>query len=487
MGKGIEGYQNAYKSSRLTSTPFGDVLVDTGKMAGLPFKDGSLQTVTISPTPFPLDELRRVAQIVRFTSDSEPKLDAKLLTLQDKLRTTDVPILTAATVGKTTMSRAHLSQASSYASLFIDEGKTTQIVDISQNLYQNEYERMETIAHSGQFIARNRLAQIAYKNASTLLRSKLHLDTVFQKTIRMLMSSLTHTPGKPISTFHYGVGNALCNELVENRITTTPVIHYVTDPHHIHPDYLTHKDVPFVYYFTFDEKTMKILIEKGVPPDHVFATGFPIHPLLAIPQTNDEIHERYQAAPKKKMVISVFSGGIGSNQNEMVDLASSLDFSKQQGIFYCGTNVDIQKKVISELSKRKVSVRYISNKSPHLFLEDKNEALVILGDRQDERLLSLSYEAINAAHVVCTKPSGDLGIEGLVAHKPIIALSSWGEHEEKIKKILQESGALVPLKNVKSISSLTLEKLGEIALKQQNPFAPDWKKRVSDALVEINR
>ena len=88
---------------------------------------------------------------------------------------------------------------------------------------------------------------------------------------------------------------------------------------------------------------------------------------------------------------------------------------------------------------------------------------------------------------MCTKPSGDLGLECLAAHKPVIALSSWGEHEEKIKKIMQNAGALVQVKNLKTLSHLTFRELEDNALTQINPFPQDWEKRIKDALDGITK
>ena len=420
--------------------------------------------------------------------------------MRERLDACAFPVLTASVVGHRgiddivmTLSRAHTAQARAYQAMLKRYGMSSEVGDVSTVLPYDHYDNIIAVGGGGQTVARNRILHALHETAAPLLRSVLHLEKDFRPTTDYFMESLKDRPGRPISSFHYAVGNAMIEYLVENKINSIPIIHYVNDPHHIHANYLIHKNQPFVFYFVFDAVTASMLKQKGVRKDHVFVTGFPLSDKLYVRPTVDEIKSQYSDELSNKMTVSVFTGGLGGNQDEIVRIAQGFNFQTQRGIFYCGTHGDLFERLKRQFERQKVKVRVVTSNSPSLALQDNDEVVIIVGQELDDELIALSYEAINEAHVVCTKPSGDIGIESLMAGKPIVPLARWGQHEGKIEEIMEDAGAIVAFKHPgQTVKKVEMKDLARTAfnicdrLEINPPFPDHWEKLAMDALKSIS-
>ena len=436
----------------------------------------------------------------------EPYLYRLVEAERETLKNSSLPILTAAEVGhakvdlKTTvLSRAHQTQALAFAQFHQDEGQLT-VVDVAKFLPARSNGRLEKTGRRGEKVARSAILGKAHELAAPVLRRILKLDGVFEKTVAYFMGGIAEDSQRPrpVITFHYGVGNAACEAVVKMGRTDIPIVHFVTDPFVVngpHPPYLEYGDKEFVYYFVFDDQTRQSFIKAGVDKKRVFAVGYPVAEALDTERTAEKQQE-YGHKPNKKLKVAVCTGGLGGQQHEIEKVASSLEFDNQQAVFYCGTHNDLAVKIQSLLEKRKVSVRIVDSKQEQdLTVQDRDEAIIIIGDCLDE-LIPLTYQLLNWAQIVCTKTSGDFGIESLIAGKLTVSLGEWGRHEKDIKTIIEASGGLINIKDLSGTGAVlsSLYKKGQLLaqvrrlwrnLDRKPPFNDNWKNSVNSALQAI--
>ncbi|MDH7476263.1 MAG: hypothetical protein QHH09_02205 [Microgenomates group bacterium] len=396
------------------------------------------------------------------------------------------------------LSRAHLSMPLAFAQLE-EKNSRLPVVDVGRYLLTDAWQKMSFVGEQGRRVARSLLLRKGHELMAPILRQGLPLEEYLRaETEAIIEAVISGVPAKPIVTFHYAVGNLAADFLSRNHRSDIPVIHYVTDPY-VHPNYLKYKNLPFVYYFTFDEATRVSLIKQGVPPERVFCTGFPLAKELEvnIDLANLETKKQeynYFLGGRKKLRVGVFTGGLGGNQEEILTIAKNLDYRFQQGVFYCGTNADLKEKLVRELKRKGIAYR-IHDVNESLTVKKDDQAVIIFGENLTS-LLPLSYQALNWSQVVCSKPSGDIGIESLMAGKLFVALANWGRHEARIREILEETGAVIPIKNLSKIGTELFDYhrhkdlVGQIErlltkLNQEPPFPYNWRERVKEALAKI--
>ncbi len=342
------------------------------------------------------------------------------------------PILTLSEAGmlgdenKLTASRAHISQPKP-----LEQALGLPVVDLGHILPKRDLRKFRILVERARNVARFPLLSMAREKTELISRRMVKVEPMLQRTVSFLMKELAKKSGRPIVTFHYSVGNSVIDYLQSYEKYDTPVIHYITDPH-VHPNYLKYKELPFVYYFTFDEGTKKELMKKGVPQERIRVTGFPINRELKVDHTKDELENRYKPEYGKKLNVAVFTGGLGGNQTEIIEVARNLDYRTQKAVFYCGTNRDLADG-LGEFFKNKALV--VNGKSRDVMRNNQKlyDAVIVVDDNLQD-LLPISYDILNWAHVVCTKPSGDISLEAMEAGKIVVPLRNLAEDHKKSRR-----------------------------------------------------
>ncbi len=417
------------------------------------------------------------------------------------------PILTASVLGNLdlddeiqTLSRAHWTMAYAMAQ-FMKSGSLT-VIDMANYLPRNDKKKLWFVGNSARRAARSPKLAWLREHTEFLSRRLLPLESILKDNVEYFMEELVKKKGRPITTFHYAIGNCVIDYLEKNNIHDIPVIHYITDPH-VHPTYLKHKDLSYVYYFTFDEGTRNELIANGVPSARIRVTGFPINKDLKVDYTNEEIEEKYKPKYGEKLNVAIFSGGLGGNQEEILQVAHGLDYRTQTGVYYCGTNHDLAMRVKEQFDEdnksriKQIKYKFISAKDSSFFQKENGlfDAVIVVGDSLDE-LVPVSYDIFNWAHVVASKPSGDVGLEALLSGKIFIPFRNLAEHEMKIRNIIQSMGAVFDIDDLSNIGIalrksyargelLQQAKKLQINLKNNPPFPRNWQQEVELAMAEI--
>lgn len=432
---------------------------------------------------------------------------------RDRLTQSRYPILTAAVVGDdtylygqpTTMSRAHLTMAKAVAQALGQPEEN--ICDVTRILPGRDYLKILNTTRTGQKVARSPLLCQGYQLATPFVRRMIPLNGTFDATCGFMLDgydiNVLRIRSEPFITLHYGVGNAMVAELERRGINNVPVVHFITDPY-VHDEYLRYKNHNNVYYFTFDKTTKAELVKNGVPETRVVTVGYPIANELDTKHNNQWYGENYKYQAGKKLRVAVLTGGIGGNQKEILEVANGLDYVNQQGVFYCGTNPDLAAKLATTLVKKGLNPRLVTTKQgiDNFSVNADDQAIIVLGERLDD-LTAISYKILNWAQIVCTKPSGDFGIESLLANKLVVAFANWGKHEANIRKIISSSLALVNVPDLNYIGDALHKKYQSnefsiqaqkvfASLKMLPPFVGDnssagWKDNLKEALLKIER
>ncbi len=417
---------------------------------------------------------------------------------REKLQLGPLVVLTAAEVGHPqidistlTLSRAHFTQAQAFA-----QAQGAEMVDVANFMPDGDHEKLEETGIKGQKVARSALLWKVHEWTAPALRRVLKLEKTFKKTAGFFAEGLASGEVRPIVAFHYGVGNAVIEALDKRKREDIPVVHYVSDPYHEngpHPPYLKHKDKKNVFYFVFDEETRQSFVNHGVPAERVFVTGFPFHPDLDL-ERGQEKQAGYRHEKGRKLKLAVCTGGLGGQQKEILQVADSLDFTRQQATFYCGTNYDLADKLAGLLTEKGIDVRII-NPGSGVDYNPGEEATIIVGENLAD-VVPLSYKALNDAQVVFTKTSGDFGIEAFAGGKLLVSLGEWGRHEKDIKRLTERYGGLIPIKDFRN-AGRTIQQLFEKdqlfaqvrdfweRLDNQPFFALDWKAKKDVCLKTI--
>jgi hypothetical protein len=381
------------------------------------------------------------------------------------------------------------------------------MIDAANFLPRDDFTRMKGVVQTGRILARSPHLVKARRTAEPILRRILPMEKYFNSTVSYFVDELldNEKPQKvrPLTTFHYAVGNTAIEELERRGRHDIPVIHYITDPH-VHPNFLKHREKSNVFYFTYDAGTRDELVEKGVPLERTFVIGYPTSYMLAADLSDSRTFDEYEPHPDRKLQVAVFTGGLGGNQEEINTIAQNLDYSHQKAIFYCGVNHDLADKLKSTLSKKGVDFAEMTPKNPnknrnrfqHL---TENKSAVIIHGRTLSDLLPLSYRVLRWGQVIATKPSGDIGIEApLMAGKPTVVLEPLGDHEAKIHNMIKSIGGEIEINDLRTIgdrlrTDYTQKYLLEQARRQRRnilsspPIPLNWQENAQRAYQEIER
>lgn len=378
--------------------------------------------------------------------------------IMDEISGSDFPILTASQIGldpdTLAASRAHDSLAVAFGRRLSGDGGYP-VADLGRILPEKDFRDMYGMVKSGRKLAGSRILSKARIAVEPVLRHVVDIERYFRDISPFFLGGL-EVKGRPITTFHYAVGNAVSAELIRRGRFDLPVIHFITDPY-VHETYFKYATEPFTYYFTFDEGTKAFLLKKGVKENKIFVAGYPVSPHLEDYDAASNSLDRYAYNPGDWLNVGVFTGGLGGNVGEILAVAGSLDYSHQKGIFYCGTNPEIADRLMRKLFKLGVDFIPVNDKLKPGQLEtilSSKQAVVVTGSTL-EAMRRLSYEALNLSDIVATKPSADVGMEAaLISGKPVILFDDLGPHEKKIREMIREVGGIYNFRSWDSLGTV---------------------------------
>ncbi len=429
-----------------------------------------------------------------YYADDEMSLS---LDAQDKAKmladTSKIPILTASEVGNSRydtrtspLSRAHATIAQSVAQVL--NGATDVYVDVLQYVNNRDFLKFEKLARRAKRVASSPRLHDVYNRYSPLIRRIVNPDKKVQPVVDYFAKSIaSRGDNTPVITTHYSVGNALLESL-KARGDGRSVVHYVTDPSHIHTQYLKHKDDPRTHYFVFDKATASALEDAGVDADKISVTGFSTHPDLSPAEA--------RSVADRKLRVGIFTGGVGTNRAEIETIVQNFNPENQQLVVYCGTHTDIMESSLGLVS-RNLRTKIVPAQN---FQESDigDEHIVFVVGTSLEGAVPASYKVLNWSDVVATKPSGDIAIEAVLSGHPVIPLSHWGVQEDVIDDMLHAYGATIDIPDLKNIGAIlsTLQTSGlmqdqidqlreELLTRPLFESGQAWRQNIQQALDRI--
>ena len=193
-------------------------------------------------------------------------------------------------------------------------------------------------------------------------------------------------------------------------------------------DFDTHRlwvNQPCERYTTATAEGAKYLSSYGVPPEHLFVTGIPIHPQFAVKHSRDAIIEHHKLATDRPIVLQL-TGGFGVGPVAQI-LNSILAVSMPlQVIAVAGKNPKAKKQLEAVHVPRRHRVKVFG-------YTDKIEELMTLAD------------------MVITKPGGLTTSEVLACGTPMAILNPIPGQESRNSDYLLENGAGVKINNLPTL------------------------------------
>lgn len=326
-------------------------------------------------------------------------------------------------------SRAHYSMA--LAALIgawhgPTDPKRAWMVDPTNYVRSDDWSAIEFTEEVGKLLARHSLLKILKDLIDTRARQKLPITQAITTPLLFLFEHVN----RPILSFHYEAGNILAS-------LGKSVVQVVTDPH-VRPQYLEYAHLSSVRYCVFDEQTRVGMLElasalgKDLNPRRVIVTGPPVDPriLAAARKKSSKDHQ------KRPLRLCIATGGLGTNQEEIVNILRSVCPLIRQGntqiLLYVGVHEDLRERVHQVAAQEGLHVQPDHETdapmrvlySPHIV--PANEALIHYG--------------FPWADGFVTKPSGDMAYDAAAAGCFLLTLEPWGEWEHNIRDVFEQRG-----------------------------------------------
>lgn len=326
-------------------------------------------------------------------------------------------------------SRAHYSMAVGVAvqawQKKIDH-KKAWLVDPTNFVTAQEWSKIQLTEYIGKTLARNNFLKGLKDLVDKFGRSKLPI----LESITPPLLELTKNIHRPILSMHIAAGNILA----ANGKT---VVQVVTDPH-VREDYLTHADLPNMYFCVFDDKTkydfveMAFEMKKKVNPNHIIVTGPPIDPRIIAVRKN-------KRAWRSGMInLCITTGGLGTNKYEIRQLIRQIlpeikkHDCKLRLLIYAGTQFDIAQMVEKQAREFGVTIGYLDDEAAKLRIIQHPQIV-----NSNEMLIKYAFPWADG---FVTKPSGDMAYDAAAAGCFILTLREWGVWEENIAEVFEQKG-----------------------------------------------
>lgn len=375
-----------------------------------------------------------------------PDLKAALHAERHALKRAQIPVITVSATFKKELiakyqtltrptseaifSRAHYSMAQAVVEQAQKSHLTAHLVDPTNFVASDSWNKIEFTEHVGQMMARHQTLKWIKDKIDTIARSKLPIT----EAITPPLIYLTESVKKPIISLHYEAGNIVA-------AYGKPIIQVLTDPH-VRPQYLSpllplsaasSVSKPQITFAVFDADTKKeliklaLILEKQLDSKDIVITGPPVDPRIT------KLAKLPRRITKNQPInIGITTGGLGTNLHEIkvvLDQFAPLLSAQSNCIrlfLYAGSHQDFRTLFESFASQNNLK---IGN------LDDANSPLRIL---YEDSIVDANDNLIRYlfpwAHLVITKPSGDMAYDAAAAGCGLLLLEPWGEWEENIQK-----------------------------------------------------
>lgn len=193
------------------------------------------------------------------------------------------------------------------------------------------------------------------------------------------------------------------------------------------------------YYFVAHEGMKEQLIERGVEPNKIYATGIPLSNRFLLNYDKPKILQEYNLSPDKKTILFFCGGEYGFGKDKTFNrLKAIIDtFPNLQVIAIAGRNEKMKERfdaLVEETNSR-------------------NTVKILSYTNQVPELMSVS-------DLVITKPGGLTTTESLASGLPLIIIDPLPGQEEENADFIEKSGAGIWIKENDDIQNILFDVLG---------------------------
>lgn len=193
------------------------------------------------------------------------------------------------------------------------------------------------------------------------------------------------------------------------------------------------------YYFVAHEGMKEQLIERGVEPNKIYATGIPLSNRFLLNYDKPKILQEYNLSPDKKTILFFCGGEYGFGKDKTFNRLKAIidNFPNLQVIAIAGRNEKMKERfdaLVEETNSR-------------------NTVKILSYTNQVPELMSVS-------DLVITKPGGLTTTESLASGLPLIIIDPLPGQEEENADFIEKSGAGIWIKENDDIQNILFDVLG---------------------------
>ena len=193
------------------------------------------------------------------------------------------------------------------------------------------------------------------------------------------------------------------------------------------------------YYFVAHEGMKEQLIERGVEPNKIYATGIPLSNRFLLNYDKPKILHEYNLSPDKKTILFFCGGEYGFGKDKTFNrLKAIIDtFPNLQVIAIAGRNEKMKERFDALVEET----------------NSQNTVKILSYTNQVPELMSVS-------DLVITKPGGLTTTESLASGLPLIIIDPLPGQEEENADFIEKSGAGIWIKENDDIQNILFDVLG---------------------------
>lgn len=193
------------------------------------------------------------------------------------------------------------------------------------------------------------------------------------------------------------------------------------------------------YYFVAHEGMKEQLIERGVEPNKIYATGIPLSNRFLLNYDKPKILQEYNLSPDKKTILFFCGGEYGFGKDKTFNrLKAIIDtFPNLQVIAIAGRNEKMKERFDALVEET----------------NSQNTVKILSYTNQVPELMSVS-------DLVITKPGGLTTTESLASGLPLIIIDPLPGQEEENADFIEKSGAGIWIKENDDIQNILFDVLG---------------------------
>ena len=223
----------------------------------------------------------------------------------------------------------------------------------------------------------------------------------------------------------------MCTYLKKKNKLKAKIANILTD-FESHEQWLVGKE--FVdYFFVAHEGMKKALINQGIDPNKIYATGIPVSLRFYKKYNKADIYNEFELSENKDTVLFFAGGEFGLGKKSTFDIFENLakNFNNIQIIAVAGKNKKMNhifNDIVNKYQKQdSIKVLEFTNKVPEL---------------------------MSISKLVITKPGGITSSEALISKLPLLIINPIPGQEEANAKYLEDNGYGFWLKKTDSISDI---------------------------------